>query len=363
MRVRSGFVATLVLMTSFATMVPSSASAAEQHKLLWSIYAGWMPWGYAAETGILAKHAAANGIEVEVQRLDYVPSLEAFNTGQGDAVVVTNMDLLSFPVSANIASTVVVVGDYSNGNDAILTTDPAVKTVADLKGKKIYLVELSVSHFLLVRALEKAGLKETDVEIVGLQDEKDLLPGFLAGKMSNIVTWNPYVIQAQQNPKVKTLATSAEFPGEILDLCVVKSDKLGANGAFAKTLAGTWYEVMGQMTARGPVSEKALTAMAEASEGSLAEFKAQLKTTAMFYTPTEAVKYTAGPEIQKNNDVVRKFCAAHNMLGEGVTSADGFGIKYPDGSVQGDAKRVLVSYDTTWMDLAAKGQLTTPASK
>ena len=54
-------------------------------------------------------------------------------------------------------------------SEAILVPkDSPIKTVADLKGKKIGLNKGSNVHYLLVRVLEKAGLKYSDVEPVFL---------------------------------------------------------------------------------------------------------------------------------------------------------------------------------------------------
>lgn len=359
MRVRSAFVALMVLMTSFVSTVDSTA-AAEKLRLLWSVYVGWMPWGYAAETGILAKHAAKHGVgEIDAKLMKYTPSLEAYGmTKDGQVVVSTNMDLMATAFPNRFPSTVVIVGDYSNDNDQILSRDPAIKTIADLKGKTVHLVPLSVSHYLLVRLLEKAGLKESDVVIAAVQDENELEPGIKTKEMTTIVTWNPFVLHALEDPAVHRVGGSADIPGEIQDLCVVATDKTTPpNDGLPKALTGAWYEVLGQMTARGPVSQKALAAMADASGSSVKEFEAQLKTTAMFWEPAKAAAYMRSGEFKANNDRVRRFCAEHNMLGEGVTSPDAFGIRYPDGSIQGDPKNVLITFDPQWMDLAAKGQL------
>jgi NitT/TauT family transport system substrate-binding protein len=53
---------------------------------------------------------------------------------------------------------VLIIGEYSNGNDGIVLKKGT--GVADLKGQKINLVELSVSHYLLARGLDSAGLSK-----------------------------------------------------------------------------------------------------------------------------------------------------------------------------------------------------------
>lgn len=53
----------------------------------------------------------------------------------------------------------------------------ADKKLSDLKGMAVYLPELSVSHYLLVRGLEKAGLQEKDVKVVNTSDA-DIVSAF-----------------------------------------------------------------------------------------------------------------------------------------------------------------------------------------
>ena len=112
-----------------------------------------MPWGYAADHGIVKKWADKYGIKIEVTQFnDYVESMNQYTAGAFDAVTLTNMDGLSIPAAGGVDTTAVIVGDFSNGNDAVILKDKA--SLADIKGQTVNLVEFSVSHYLLARALE-----------------------------------------------------------------------------------------------------------------------------------------------------------------------------------------------------------------
>ena len=341
----------LVMIFSVAT----DASAKEKFTVAWSIYVGWMPWEYAGDSGILKKWADKYDIEIELVRMDYIPSVEAYVAKQVDAATMTNMECLNMPAASGIDSTVLILGDYSNGNDAVLTRGGL--GVKDLAGKTVNLVELSVSHYLLARALEKSGLSEADLEIQNTSDA-DIGPIFLADtRQEAVVTWNPIVMEVEQAPGVDKIFTSADIPGEILDLMVVRTDVLAKSPAFGKALVGAWYEVMDVMSKRGPQGEGAIADMAESSGATPVEFKNQLKTTAMFYKPQAAVDYVGSDEIKEKMNYVRQFCFSHGLLGEGVPSVDVVGISYPDGSVQGDKGNVKMRFDTTYMEMAARGEL------
>ena len=80
----------------------------------------------------------------------------------------TNMDALTIPAAGGVDTTALIVGDFSNGNDGIVLKKG--KTLADIKGQKINLVELSVSHYLLARALDTVKLTEKDIKVVNTSD-------------------------------------------------------------------------------------------------------------------------------------------------------------------------------------------------
>jgi NitT/TauT family transport system substrate-binding protein len=357
MRSKISRILTVALLAAvLAAGLAGPAAAKDKFKVAWSIYVGWMPWEFAGDSGILKKWADAYGIEIELLRMDYIPSVEAYVGKQVDACVMTNMEALNMPAASGIDTTVLIVGDYSNGNDALLTRGLGIK---DLPGKTINLVELSVSHYLLDRALEIHGLKENDVEVQNTSDS-DIGPIFLAdASQQAVVTWNPIVMEIEQAPGVDKIFTSADIPGEIIDLMAVRSDVLKAHPELGKALTGAWYETMALMSKRGPEAEAALAAMAEGSGATATEYKAQLKTTAMFYKPEAAVEYTTSDEIKEKMNFVRKFCFDHGLLGEGVRSEDAVGVVYPDGTVQGSAQNVKMRFDASYMQMAADGLLQT----
>jgi len=360
----SGSLGVLLLATSaFAaplgageTPALAGARAPEKFQLGVSIYVGWMPWYYAMEHGIVQKWGQAKGIEIEVKYYtDYISSVNAYVAKQDDACVMTNMEALDMPCVAGVDTSVVILGDYSNGNDAILVRDGL--TLPQLKGQEVYLVELSVSHYLLARALEQAGLKESDLTIMNTSDQA-IGPAFIANKSQKaVVTWNPIVMQIETRPGVSKIYDSSKIPGEILDLCVVNSATLAKSPAFAEALVGIWYETLERMSKPDAAAEEALGAMAKLSGCKLEEFKGQLRTTAMYWTAKDAADHVESPKLKKDMDVVRRFCFQHGLFGPEAKSVDAIGIRYPDGSTQGDANHVKLRWDASFMRKVAEGKI------
>jgi len=115
--------------------------------------------------------------------------------------------------------------------------------------------------------------------------------------------------------------------------------------------------MMATMSGRTPAAEKMIGRMAELSNTTPASFKQQLKTTAMYYQPKDALAFTKSPELQRNMDFVRKFCFNHKLLGENAKSVDVVGIQFPDGKILGNAKNVKMRFSNEYVQMAADGKL------
>ncbi len=339
-----------------ALSMPLSFSAQAEvktdFKVCWSIYVGWMPWGYLQDSGIMKKWADKYGIDVEIVQInDYVESINQYTAGEYDGCSMTNMDALSIPAGGGVDTTALIVGDYSNGNDGIILKDKT--ELAEIKGQTVNLVELSVSHYLLARALDTVGLTERDLTVVNTSDA-DMIAAYATPDVTSVVTWNPLLSEIEAQPNATKVFDSAGIPGEIIDIMMVNTETLADNPAFGKALTGAWYEVMDLM-AEG--DEVALTAMAEASGTDLAGYKAQLATTKMFYTPAEAVEFSKSAELPKTMKFVAEFLFDKGILGEGAPSPEFVGVSFADGSVYGDSNNVKLRFDPSFMEMAASGSL------
>src|ERR1700682_590027 len=222
----------------------------------WSIYAGWTPYHYLGKSGILKKWADKYGITIKVQRFDYAPSLDAFVAKNIDACTMTNMEALDMPAASGVPTTAILIGDYSNGNDALLVRNGL--QIKDLSGKKLLLVQKTVSEYLFDRALTINGLRDQikQVRLINTSDS-DIATAFISDASSSaVVTWKPLVSQILKQKGITSLFHSSQIPGEILDLTVVRTDVLnrpdGSGQRFAKALAGGWYDMMARMSAQGP---------------------------------------------------------------------------------------------------------------
>ncbi len=343
----------LLLLPTLLISTCAHADSKASFKIAWSIYAGWMPWDYAASSGIMKKWADKYGIKVDIVQInDYVESINQYTAGEFDGCVMTNMDALTIPAVGGVDSTSLIVGDFSNGNDGIVLKGKD-KKLTDLKGQKVNLVELSVSHYLLTRALSKNGLSEKDLTVVNTSDA-DMVATFNSEDVTSAVTWNPLLSEIAALPDTTQVFDSSETPGEIIDLMVVNTETLKDNPKFGKALAGAWYEIMGLMK-KG--DKDALTAMAKAAGTDLEGYKKQLETTKMFYEPKDALAFNDSAELPKTMEMVSKFSFDHGLLGNGAKSADVVGMAFSGDKVTGDKANLKLRFDSTYMKLAADGKL------
>jgi NitT/TauT family transport system substrate-binding protein len=345
-------IAKIALAALLAASFAAPAAAQSRFRVAWSHYTGWEPWGYAQAQGILKKWGAKNGVDIELTLVnDYVESINLYTGGKFDACAMTNMDALTIPAVGGVDTTALIIGSFSNGNDGIVLKQG--KSVKDLKGRSVKLVEFSVSHYLLARALAMNGMSEKDVRTVNTSDA-DIAAVFAADPKGAAVTWNPPLQQARNAKGATLVFDSSKIPGEIIDMMVVKS---AAPDSLKKALAGAWYEAMAVMQGRDKAASDALEFMAKAAGATPAEFKAQLATTAMFYKAADAAAFASGADLKKTMEQVRTFTFSKGLFGKGAKTKDFVGIRFPDGSVAGDPKNVKLRFDASVMQMAADGKL------
>lgn len=343
-------IALLVVLALFS----GQTFAKDHFKVCWSIYVGWMPWDYGKQSGIVKKWGKKYGIDIDVVQInDYIESINQYTAGAFDGCSMTNMDALTIPAAGGVDSTALIVGDFSNGNDGIVLKGK--KSLKDIKGQKVNLVELSVSHYLLARALESVKMSEKDISVVNTSDA-DMVGIYGSKDVTAVTTWNPLLSEILAMPNSHMVFDSSQIPGEIIDLMVVNTATLKQNPNFGKALVGAWYEIMKAMQGSSSEAKKVRTALAKASGTDLKGYDAQLKTTQMFYAAKDAVTFTNSPKLKTTMQYVAEFSFNHGLLGDGAANAGFIGVQTPAG-VYGNNSNIKLRFDPSFMDMMANGKL------
>jgi NitT/TauT family transport system substrate-binding protein len=207
-------------------------------KIGYSDWPGWVAWQVAIDKGWF-KEA---GVDVQFDWFDYSASMDAFTAGKIDAVTVTNGDAL-VTGAGGAKNVMILLTDYSNGNDMIVAK-PGIKSLKDLKGKKVGLETGLVEHLLLLNGLEKSGMKESDVTIVNTKTN-ETPQALAAGDLVAIGAWQPNSGEAMKRvPGAKPIYTSANEPGLIYDVLTVSPASLSSRRADWQKVVKVWDKVV-----------------------------------------------------------------------------------------------------------------------
>jgi sulfonate transport system substrate-binding protein len=200
--------------------------------------------------GELEKALAPLGVRISWHEFTSgLPLLEAINTGNVDfgADVADTVPLFAQAAGAKLAY--IAEEAASPSAQAILVAaDSPIKTLADLKGKKVAVTKGAGSHFLLLAALAKAGLNFKDISPAYLTPA-DGRTAFIGGNVDAWVAWDPFLTSAQRQSGARTLSdgsdglasykryylSSAAFADRRSDVLNVIFGKLDETGKWVKS--------------------------------------------------------------------------------------------------------------------------------
>ncbi|WP_457354533.1 sulfonate ABC transporter substrate-binding protein [Roseateles sp. P5_D6] len=156
-------------------------------------------------SGSLEKKLSSLGVAVKWVEFPAGPQLlEGLNVGAVDVGFVGEAP----PIFAQAAGArFVYIGFDPAAPEAeaiVVPKDSAIRTLADLKGKKIALNKGSNVHYLLVKALEKQGLKYSDVQPVYLPPA-DARAAFERGAVDAWVIWDPFLAAVEKQSGARLL--------------------------------------------------------------------------------------------------------------------------------------------------------------
>ncbi len=157
------------------------------------------------EKGILAERLKPLGYRVEWPEFAAGPQqLEALNAGALDIASTAE----SPPVFSQAADAplVYLAANSSDGQavSLLVPKNSPIQSVKELKGKKVAFQKASIGHYLILRALEKEGLKLSDIKSVGLAPP-DANVAFSQGKVDAWFIWEPFVTRNVQNNTARVL--------------------------------------------------------------------------------------------------------------------------------------------------------------
>jgi NitT/TauT family transport system substrate-binding protein len=270
------------------TPAPAAAGAAKAPKggrpPLRIAFSDWPGWT-AFEIGIQKGWFKEEGVDVDFSWFEYSPSMEAFAAGKVDAVMMTVGDAL-VTGAPGARSVGILVTDYSNGNDMIVAKK-GITSLKGLKGKKVGLEIGLVEHLLLLKGLEKAGVKESDVTLVAVKTDQTA-QSLASGDVDAIGAWQPNSGQALKAVAgSRAIFTSADVPGLIYDLVNVSPKSLAQRRADWVKVVKVWNRIEAFVT--DPAHRDEAVKIMAGRAGVPAEEYAKFLPGTHFLSPTEAL--------------------------------------------------------------------------
>ncbi|NJR52260.1 MAG: ABC transporter substrate-binding protein [Leptolyngbyaceae cyanobacterium CSU_1_3] len=265
--------ATFIQTTTETESAQAATTGLETIDLGFSAWPGWFPWQVALDRGIFK----ANDAPVTLKWFDgYLESISTLTAGQIDANSQTLGDTVS-SVAGGADQVVVLVNDNSTGNDKVIVRGE-IKTVADLKGKKVAAEEGTVDHFLLLLGLKKAGMTPQDIQFVPLETGK-AAAAFAAGQVDACAVFAPFTTQALKRPGSQELFSSKDFPGAISDHLVVNRKFIYQHPDKVQALVNAWFATLDYLKTN---QDSAYEIMAKRAGVPLEEYKQYADGTRLF---------------------------------------------------------------------------------
>jgi NitT/TauT family transport system substrate-binding protein len=177
----------------------------------------------------------------------------------------------------------IIMQDWSRGGDGIVSLS-SIKSIEDLKGKKIACTQFTPSHFLLLYLLSQSGLSPEDrnaVEknIVFTADASLAAAAFRSKNVDAAVTWEPDLSSAVEarGSEAHILVSTSAATNVIADTLVARQDLIDKAPETVRDFVNGWYDGIGIMRDNpNPSNEtvaKALKLDAETVSGMLSGLK------------------------------------------------------------------------------------------
>lgn len=198
-----------------------------------SVAVDYGPFLIAKNKGWIDEDLKKKGIISNYTTFQSVPPVnESLATGRVDVVFAAEPPAI-VGKAAGIDVQVVDIS-CSLEQEILVRTDSPIKTIQDLKGKKIAVLSGSSSHYGLLKIIKNAGLQPSDVEIVSMIPP-DAKNAFETGKVEGWAVWPPFVEQEELAGKGQTLPKG---DAQIHSLMLVRGKFAQENPEVVRELTG-----------------------------------------------------------------------------------------------------------------------------
>jgi len=216
----------------------TAPASADTITIAHSTWVGYGPLYIARDKGFFKE----NGVDVDLVVME--DPKERFPTLMADQIqmIASTVDTALLYMKKPDDYQYVVAIDDSDGGDGIVANKD-ITSIADLKGKQVAVNEGSVSEFYLNVLLTKAGLKESDLNIVNMT-AGDAGGAFVGKRVDAAVTWEPWLSKGKATDHGHLLVDSSTTPGLITDAIIAKTSWVQAHQKEVAGIVKAWNEAV-----------------------------------------------------------------------------------------------------------------------
>ena len=166
-------------------------------------------------------------------------SLTSYENGNVDGMFSTMIEVIESTQLAQKKPNIVLVTNISNGPDQILATKN-IKTLQDLKGKKIAVEQSSIGMYMLNRALKINNIPASELILAHMNSEH--MEKALKEKMVDaVITYPPYIM-ANKKLAPNIIFHSGMIHNEIVDVLSIEKEAIERNPEKVKLLIKGWFQ-------------------------------------------------------------------------------------------------------------------------
>ncbi len=227
----------LLLATVFLTAC-TDPSNKQPLRIGTNVWLGYEPLYLARELGYLEQN--------QVQLIEYTSAtqvLRGFRNNVLDAAALTLDEAISL-LDSGEQPKIILITDISNGADVLLARQ-GIETIEQLKGKRIGVEYTALGAYFINRIINIHELSYEDIELIQLEvnEHEDAMD---RGQVDAVVTFEP-VRSKLLAKQAKILFSSRSIPNEIVDVIVVKADKIEQFETQINHLKNSWYKSLDMM--------------------------------------------------------------------------------------------------------------------
>jgi NitT/TauT family transport system substrate-binding protein len=253
------------------------------------------------------------GLDLEL--IQFTTGLELFQAMIGGSLDVLSTGAVVSNFPARGQGRVFLLNNIEYATAQLWVRDDSIKSVADLKGKKISTTTGTTAHVFLDRALRSAKLDPAkDVQIIN-QRMAEAVTSFISGAVPAVALWVPFdqTVKQKVPGARKIVDASAFFPeAAIMGGWAARNDYFDSNKPALTTLIAGWVEANDAMLANFDAAAETLQ-KTQYKDVPLADFKDSMKFS-KYYTSAEWKKlYADGTATKWLQQVTDFFAAAGNI--------------------------------------------------